>query len=309
MSSYGKNKGKELRRAAKYGEVDKVKSILESAEFDVNCSDVNGSVLHYAVSHDQIECVNAILAHDGIKLNVKDNGGNTPLHKAAEAGLADIAKLLLESGAKVSMKNEDGCTPLDIAAEGDWSGVQYEHLLVSRLLVQHGAKRKRKRNDVKRIDMLIRDWMNSVNTGERSKQNLALPPKSLWSKGEKSFEEFVVFLDKQRSQYIDELTFDDVYMELRLRAAYDKHTKSSESDSESKDDPATLKGDSLPAAFDDVSMGEKARVKLPKTTLEEGISTFDDFVNLYNGLCESVPFGVLVSESTPPPRPPSESEE
>ena len=55
------------------------------------------------------------LIENGADVNIKDNDGDTPLHYAASGGHLDVVKFLVENGADVNAKDKYGRTPLDVA--------------------------------------------------------------------------------------------------------------------------------------------------------------------------------------------------
>jgi Ankyrin repeats (many copies) len=107
--------GKEIIRAAKKGDLAKVKGLIELDGALVHAADTDGSTpLHCATWKGHVETV-AFLLTAGANVNAQNNNehwGTTPLHAAAHANQAAIAKLLLEHGADVKAKDMNGQTPM-----------------------------------------------------------------------------------------------------------------------------------------------------------------------------------------------------
>lgn len=144
----------QLLEAAKAGNLDLVRSLVEADAEVVNCRDVDGrqsTPLHFAAGYNRVPVVEFLLQR-GADVHAKDKGGLvplhnacsyghyqvadllvkhgasvnvsdlwrfTPLHEATAKGKYDIVKLLLEHGADAAKKNRDGNTPLDLVREGD----------------------------------------------------------------------------------------------------------------------------------------------------------------------------------------------
>jgi ankyrin repeat protein len=106
---------KEIIRAAKSGDLEKVKGLLADDPALVHASDTDGSTpLHCATWKGHFETV-AFLLSAGANPNARNNNGHwgtTPLHAAAHANQADIAKALIEHGADLNAEYMNGKTPL-----------------------------------------------------------------------------------------------------------------------------------------------------------------------------------------------------
>jgi ankyrin repeat protein len=106
---------KEIIRAAKKGDLAKVKGLLATDAELVHANDTDGSTqLHCATWKGRLETV-AFLLSAGANVNAHNNNdhwGTTPLHAAAHANQAAIAKLLIEQGADVNAKDMNGKTPM-----------------------------------------------------------------------------------------------------------------------------------------------------------------------------------------------------
>ena len=106
---------KEIIRAAKSGDLAKVKSLVATDAGLVHAHDTDGSSpLHCATWKGHLETV-AFLLSAGANVNAQNSNehwGTTPLHAAAHANQAAIAKLLIEHGADVKAKDLSGKTPM-----------------------------------------------------------------------------------------------------------------------------------------------------------------------------------------------------
>jgi len=107
--------GKEIIRAAKKGDLAKVKGLLATDPGLVHANDTDGSTpLHCATWKGHLETA-TFLVNAGANVNAhnsNDHWGTTPLHAAAHANQAAIAKVLIEHGADVNAKDMNGKTPM-----------------------------------------------------------------------------------------------------------------------------------------------------------------------------------------------------
>lgn len=138
----------EIHEAAKAGDLEKIKSIIESnrsrlmvqdkygytalhwsairaqwdvvkylveAGADVNAFALNENApLHCAANHNNVAIV-GLLIKKGSVVDKKNILGNTPLHVACQAGNKKVAKILVFQGAKVNGVSNEGWTPLHYA--------------------------------------------------------------------------------------------------------------------------------------------------------------------------------------------------
>ena len=146
------NPNKELLRAARLGELDKVKELLAAGAnvnywedetyttpimyatsrdhldvvnellangADLTMADRNGATaLHIAASYGHVEILRRIideLLAEGEDLNTPNGHGQTALHQAAEAGMVNSVTLLLQRGADSTIQDADGNTAADLA--------------------------------------------------------------------------------------------------------------------------------------------------------------------------------------------------
>lgn len=146
---------KRLHEAAKAGNVELVREILDHQKNVNICSITGETALHYAcrfstekmvsflidnganvnsltntcetplhwsVAGRVIEKVN-ILIRSGADINFKDDLGRTPLHWAVTRNLFDMALLLIESNADTDIQSKDGKTLIEIADENECEAI------------------------------------------------------------------------------------------------------------------------------------------------------------------------------------------
>ena len=102
----------DLPSAAKRGELDAVRALLEEgADTEERMGD-KSSALHWAAVHSHYEIVEALF-EAGADRNVRHEDGGTPLHWAAFLGESEMVELLLKEGADPNIANYSGLTPLD----------------------------------------------------------------------------------------------------------------------------------------------------------------------------------------------------
>ncbi|CAM9261196.1 unnamed protein product [Ectocarpus sp. 8 AP-2014] len=118
--------GELLRRCAIFGDVDKIKNLLEQGSNPCSMDDFGLSALHYASWNGHVRCVEILcindLGHDGAGLqrsciDLRSIKGWTPLHLAASDGVNGVKCIdaLLRAGADRSIRDVDGKTALEAA--------------------------------------------------------------------------------------------------------------------------------------------------------------------------------------------------
>ncbi|NOZ19742.1 MAG: ankyrin repeat domain-containing protein [Planctomycetes bacterium] len=90
-------KAGKLRKAAKVGDVERVKQLLDAGA-DINATDMfSQTALHLAALHGHKDVVQ-LLIDRGANVNPTDESGATPLNYARSKGHKDIAMLLGKHG-------------------------------------------------------------------------------------------------------------------------------------------------------------------------------------------------------------------
>ena len=106
---------KEIIKAAKSGDIGRVKGLLATDADLVQACDTDGSTpLHCATWKGHQEIV-ALLLDAGADVNAQNRNehwGTTPLHAAAHANQAAIAQLLIKHGADINAQDLNGRTPM-----------------------------------------------------------------------------------------------------------------------------------------------------------------------------------------------------
>jgi ankyrin repeat protein/peptidoglycan/LPS O-acetylase OafA/YrhL len=101
----------DLPNAAKRGDLDAVRALLEEgADTEERMGD-KSSALHWAAVHGHYEIVEALL-EAGADRNVRHEDGATPLHWVAFLGELEMVELLLSEGGDPNIANYSGMTPL-----------------------------------------------------------------------------------------------------------------------------------------------------------------------------------------------------
>lgn len=127
--------GKEFIKAAKVGDLARVRVLLESDTSLLGVRDADGSTaLHCATWKGHRELVVYLLGAgcDVNAHNHNEHWGTTALHAAAHANQAAIAQQLIEAGADVNAVDVQGRTPLDHTKF-------HKAKAAAKVLTEHGA--------------------------------------------------------------------------------------------------------------------------------------------------------------------------
>ena len=111
-----------LHCACRYGKVDMVKMLISEFQADTALQHVGGHTpLQFAAYHGQEEAVLALINEFGCDTNVRDCSGNTLLHtvcERCESGDLNLTKTLIQDcNADVNAQNDALYTPLHLAAQ------------------------------------------------------------------------------------------------------------------------------------------------------------------------------------------------
>jgi ankyrin repeat protein len=106
---------KEMVKAAKAGDIEKVKLLLARDASLIHARDTDGSTALHCATWKGHQAMAAFLLRQGADVNahnVNGHWGTTPLHAAAHANQATIAEMLIEHGANVNAQDMNGKTPM-----------------------------------------------------------------------------------------------------------------------------------------------------------------------------------------------------
>jgi ankyrin repeat protein len=118
-----------LHTASEEGQLDAVKTLLDSGA-DINArNESHGTPLHQAVKVGKLDVVRFLIIERGAEVDPRDEYGWTPLHYASREGHLDISRLLVDHGANVNAAEKDYWTPMHILARNG-------HLEVVKLLLE-----------------------------------------------------------------------------------------------------------------------------------------------------------------------------
>ncbi|KAL9676492.1 hypothetical protein QQ045_004706 [Rhodiola kirilowii] len=125
------DEGEALLEAARVGDVNKLKWLIQNAAL-MSFSDQYGmTALHVAAIKGRSDVV-SLLLECGCGVEWQDAEGHTPLHLAVEGGNMDTVRILVQGGAYVNAVTERGATPLYMA-----QAMGYDD--VAQLLLDMGA--------------------------------------------------------------------------------------------------------------------------------------------------------------------------
>lgn len=106
-------------KAAKAGDIDQVRSLLDSDAASIGARDADDSTALHCAAWKGHQALVAFLLQAGAEVNAQNRNehwGTTPLHAAAHANQAAIAELLIAHGADLHALDMHGRTPLDHTA-------------------------------------------------------------------------------------------------------------------------------------------------------------------------------------------------
>lgn len=121
---------KEMRKAIKTNDIDKVKKLLEENPRLIEIQTPFGSFLHEATMHGMYN-IAEYLIKKGINVNIKNGLGNTSaLREAAYSGNLNILKLLYNNGAAIDITSSEE-NPL-------FAAIPNNHIEIVKYLVAQG---------------------------------------------------------------------------------------------------------------------------------------------------------------------------
>ena len=126
---------KEILKAAKSGDADRVKTLIKQDPSVMSAKDTDGSTPLHCACWKGHDAVVVILLEAGADVNAENSNehwGTTPLHAAAHANQKKIAELLIAYGANINARNLNNRTPLDETSFHDAKAV-------AKLLIASGA--------------------------------------------------------------------------------------------------------------------------------------------------------------------------
>lgn len=147
FSVFAANINKELRLAAKAGNVEEIKRLLQAgAEINAFGKRKKRTALHVAARRGNLEAVKYLVSA-GAKLNTGSKKGYSPLHHAVMKGKLEVVEYLISAGADVNSVSNKGTTPLISAAVKGHTGI------VQALLAQGADKTARSNNGNTAMDL------------------------------------------------------------------------------------------------------------------------------------------------------------
>ena len=103
----------QLLHLASVGDVDELKSLLET-ETDLTLTNECGeTALHFAADRGHSAIVGLLLEQGG-RVNAASQDGCTPLHYACLNGNIEVVRMLMSAGANPTLEDQEGSTPLDL---------------------------------------------------------------------------------------------------------------------------------------------------------------------------------------------------
>jgi len=120
QSSYAAGLNKQLRLAAKAGDVVEIRRLLaDGADINAAGKKKGRTPLHIAAKRGNLEAVE-FLIRAGADVNSRAKNGSTPLISAAYRGYTDIVQTLLANGADKYARSNKGNSAMDLAEKYDF---------------------------------------------------------------------------------------------------------------------------------------------------------------------------------------------
>ena len=133
-----------LHRAAKNGDVEQLKKLLNIKGIDVNIQSTSSdnfkgaTALLFAARNNKVDCVKLLLSVKDIDVNKKKEDGLSPIHEAVWHGNPECVKLLLTApGININLRNSWNMTPLAWAEESFRNSEHRQEIID--ILKKHGA--------------------------------------------------------------------------------------------------------------------------------------------------------------------------
>lgn len=115
--------------AAENGQLDVVRSMMESSAIDVNATGIDKwSALHFAARKGHLNVVNFLLVR-GAEVDSCTKSGWSPLHMAVWSGHADVAEVLINCGAHVNARDSKNKTCLYYAKQNQSQNAELLEIL------------------------------------------------------------------------------------------------------------------------------------------------------------------------------------
>ncbi|KAL6716642.1 hypothetical protein ACLMJK_006210 [Lecanora helva] len=116
----GANSESTLRFAAKLGQIDIVRRLVDSRTFDIDSpeKDTGVTALHYAAANDHLQVLQVLL-NGGCNLDKTDLQGKNALHHSIYGSAGDCLIFLLKQNIEINRTDKDGCNIIHLASKID----------------------------------------------------------------------------------------------------------------------------------------------------------------------------------------------
>lgn len=157
----------ELLDACRFGDLEKVKTLVKQKHADLNVSNPGGwTPLQEAAENGHLNIVK-LLIDNGAFLDQADKEGRTALYWSSKTGEAKVVEYLLQKGANPNLTKLNGQSPLHAT-------VIYKQPAVAKVLLQYGANpHQRDLENISPVDMAMlsqqKDLLN-VLTAKQSQR-------------------------------------------------------------------------------------------------------------------------------------------